>query len=59
MGKYIIQWKKADWDKWEQYGAQKYDTLEDAKRAFNQIPFKVNMRIAEEYTVVRYKAVKL
>lgn len=56
---YIIQYKFQDWMKWENYPTE-YATLEEAKDALRKkkgIP--AYMRIAESYTVVRYKAVKL
>lgn len=36
-----------------------YDTLEEAKAAFARLPIKADHRIAEAYTVVRYKPVKV
>lgn len=44
-------------NKWVAY-REKYSTLEEAKAAFEKLQFKSEHRIAEEYTVTRYKVVK-
>lgn len=59
MKHYVIQFKIKPWDtKWVT-GATRYDTLEEARAAFGKLSDKRDHRIAEAYTVVRYKPVKL
>lgn len=58
MKRYVIQSRKFNYDPWEVHPCCHYDTLEEAKAAFKALPFQHNHRIAEAYTVVRYKAVK-
>lgn len=36
---------------------ERYSTLEEAKAAFDKLPMKCGYRIAEEYTVIRYKPI--
>jgi hypothetical protein len=40
-------------------GKTRYPTLTEAQAEYEKLPFKSEHRIAEEYTVVRYKPVKL
>ncbi|MDD3020909.1 MAG: hypothetical protein PHX61_08035 [Alphaproteobacteria bacterium] len=37
---------------------KRYPTLKEAQAAFDALPIKYGYRIAEEYTVVRYKPIK-
>lgn len=37
---------------------KRFPTLAEAQAAYNALPFKPGYRIAEEYTVVRYKVIK-
>ena len=51
--------KPGTWDAFHEYGQpKKYETLEQARAAFNRMGFTADCRIAEEYTVTRYKAIK-
>ena len=59
MKRYVIQYKLSPWDTAWVTGPKQFDTLEEAKAAFDKLPIKADHRIAEAYTVVRYKAVKL
>lgn len=43
---------------WVTLDSKQYDTLEEARAAYNKLLFKSDYRIAEAYTVVRYKPVK-
>lgn len=45
--------------RWITLESMQYDTLEEAKAAFARLPIKADRRIAEAYTVVRYKPVKV
>jgi len=56
---YIIQEKLRPWEKWE-FSLGKFKTLEEAKKIFNNLPEaeKKMSRIAEAYTVTRYRAIK-
>ncbi len=56
--RYVIQSRKFDWDPWTTRPGLQFDTLQEAKEAFEALPIKHNHRIAEAYPVVRYKAVK-
>ena len=58
MKRYVIQRRNHDWDPWEVCPGQEYDTLEEARAAFEALPFKNGYRIAKSYIQVRYKAVK-
>lgn len=59
MKRYVIQSRKFDYDPWQTWPNHQFDTLEEAKEVFEALPIKHNHRIAEAYTVVRYKAVKV
>lgn len=64
MKRYVIQLytrkSRTDWThKWVTLESMQYDTLEEARKDFDRLPIKADHRIAEAYTVVRYKAVKL
>ena len=54
---YVHQRRFHEGDKWEVLYGQ-YKTLSEAQAALEKRPDKKLCRIAEEYTVVRYKAVK-
>ena len=57
MKKYAIQERLHYWDKkWTIY--KEYETLDEAKAAFERLPSKTDYRIVEAYTVIRYKKVK-
>ena len=63
MKRYVIQLytHKSLYDythRWVTLESMQYDTLEEAKAAFARLPIKADHRIAEAYTVVRYKPVK-
>ena len=60
MKRFVIQSKAyPPWhNKWETIPTMQFDTLEEAREAFNKLPFKADHRIAETYTIVRYKPVK-
>lgn len=58
MKPYVIQSRVHNWDPWEVLPGWEYDTLEEAKAAFEALPFKTDYRIAERFIQVRYKAVK-
>lgn len=59
MKRFVIQRKKHSWDTaWIMIERLQYDTLEEAKAAFEGLPIKADHRIAESYTVTRYKAVR-
>jgi hypothetical protein len=64
---YVIQHRIHDWDKWDTYKFKpgtreegRYKTLKEARNAFAAMSplLQCERRIAEEYTVVRYKAIK-
>ena len=57
MGKYVIQRRKNHWsNRW--VVRSEHETLEEAKAELAKLPFQQEYRIAEAYTVVRYKPVK-
>ena len=59
MSYYVIQSKHPAWSTtWETWPNWRFDTLEEAKEAFAALPIKADHRIAEAYTVTRYKPVK-
>lgn len=55
---YVLQSRFRDWEKWETLPGQ-YATIQEAENARRKKLFPNHYRIAESYTVVRYKAVKL
>lgn len=55
--KYVMQMRQFDWSPWEVI--REYATLAEAKSDYDALPIKAGHRIAEAYTVVRYKAVKV
>lgn len=64
MKRYVIQMytykRRSDMScHWITLESMQYDTLEEAKAAFARLPIKTDHRIAEAYTVVRYKPVKV
>ena len=54
---YVLQFRANRWDKWETM-CTRYPTIETAKEALKGNPFQSLYRVAEEYTVIRYKAVR-
>ncbi len=58
MKRYVLQYKKYRRDNWQVVPGREYDTPEEAKAAFEALPFKTGYRIAESFIQVRYKAVK-
>lgn len=63
MKRYVIQMytykRRSDlYRRWVTLESMKYDTMEEAKADFARLPIKADYRIAEAYTVVRYKPVK-
>lgn len=59
MSYYVIQSKVHSWDTtWTTWPNRRFDTLEEARAAFEALPIKADHRIAEAYTVTRYKPVK-
>lgn len=61
MGTYFLQMKVHSWDDkhWTTLDSRPFDTLEEAKAALTAKAFPSLYRIAEAYTVTRYKAVKV
>lgn len=55
---YVLQSRFRDWEKCETCPGH-YSTVNEAEAARKQKPFQNHYRIAESYTVVRYKAVKV
>lgn len=55
--KYVMQIRQFDWSPW--VVIREYDTLAEAESDYEALPIKAYHRIAEAYTVVRYKAVKV
>jgi len=55
---YVIQHRVRSSDNWETF-TERYPTLEAAQAAFDKLSglLKAGSRIAEEYTVTRYKSV--
>lgn len=56
---YVIQYKRLPWrNEWTTLG-ESFQTLEDARKAFAALgPIgRIDNRIAEAYTITRYKAV--
>ena len=46
MKPYVIQSHVHNWDPWEVWPGREYDTLEEARAAFETLPFKDGYRIA-------------
>ena len=62
MGKYVLQSRTIcglGYGPWETSGFGPFDTLEEAKKCLAERPFPNFYRIAEAYTVTRYKPVKI
>lgn len=56
---YVIQSKAKPWDtKWNTWSNRRFATLEEAQAFFDALPVKADHRIAEAYTVTRYKPVR-
>lgn len=59
MTYYVIQSKAHPWDTtWTTWTNRRFNTLAEAKAAFDALPVKGDHRIAEAYTVTRYKPAK-
>ncbi len=59
MGYFVIQSKARPWDTtWQTWTNRRFATLEEARAAFAELPIKADHRIAEAYTVTRYKPVR-
>lgn len=59
MKRYVLQRRENPWSRhWETLEHRQYDSLEEAREALSRISFKSEYRIAEPYTVTRYRAVK-
>lgn len=59
MSYYVIQSKAKPWSStWTTWTNRRFETLEEAKAAFAALPIKAGHRIAEAYTVTRYKPVR-
>lgn len=59
MSYYVIQSKTHPWSTtWTTWPNRRFDTLAEAQAAFEALPVKADRRIAEAYTVTRYKPVK-
>lgn len=59
MSYYVIQSKAHSWETtWTTWTNRRFGTLAEAQAAFDKLPIKADHRIAEAYTVVRYKPVK-
>ncbi len=56
MKKYVIQMRSNQWAPWTV--VREFDTLVEARRAYEALPIKVGYRIAEAYVQIRYKPVK-
>lgn len=56
MKKYALQMKPKEWkNTWITF--DEFDTIEEAKEAYDSLPIKAGYRIAESYTVTRYKTI--
>ena len=55
---YVIQERFKEWDRWETIPYRRFKTLEEARAALSEFPKLSVYRIAEEYTVTKYKAVR-
>ena len=55
--RYVLQMRIRNWDAWS--AIREFGSLEEAAAAYNALPIKCGYRIAEAYTVVRYKAVRV
>lgn len=56
MKKYVLQTRQNQWAPWEVL--MEFDTLEEAKKAYERQVFKTFYRVAEAYVQIRYKPVK-
>lgn len=57
MSRFVIQAQDL-YNNWRNLVGREYDTLEAAQADFDKMPIKVGYRIAEAYTVIRYRPVK-
>jgi len=55
---FVIQRKEHPWSKTWETESDRYPTLEEARVEYGKRLYKTEYRIMEEYTVIRYKAVK-
>ena len=57
---YVIQERRRQWlDKWDKvHSFGRFKEIAEARAVIDKQPIKSMYRIAEEYTVVRYKAVR-
>ncbi|MEH2939901.1 hypothetical protein [Lawsonibacter sp. JLR.KK007] len=59
MNYFVIQSKAHPWDTtWTTWTNRQFPTLEEAKAFFDTLPIKADHRIAEAYTVTRFKPIK-
>lgn len=59
MSHYVIQSKTHSWDTtWTTWTNRQFATLKEAQEFFDALPIKADHRIAEAYTVTRYKPVR-
>lgn len=54
---YVLQFRFHDYDKWQTM-CTRYPTINAAEETIKENPFKSCYRVAEEYTVIRYRAAK-
>ncbi len=54
--RFVLQMQTFSYSPWNV--VREFDTLEEAKAAFQALPIKTGYRVAEAYIQVRYKAVK-
>lgn len=55
MKKYVVQFRFRDWDQWETL-PPRFETPREAQDYIDRRSFPKKHRIAEAYTVERYKA---
>lgn len=59
MRYYVIQSRTRHWEtRWDTWENRRFDTLAEAQAFFDTLPIKADHRIAEAYTVTRYKPVR-
>ena len=57
MGKYVIQFQHLD-GRWVTLEDRQFDTLAEAQAAYRALPIRAHYRIAQAYTVTRYRPVR-
>ena len=57
MSRFVIQMQDV-YGNWRNLVGREYGTLDAARAAFDRLPIKVGHRIAEAYTVIRYRPVE-